>query len=254
MIRTSPLPAFSDNYIWVLHNDQYAAVVDPGDATPVRDFLTQNRLELTDILITHHHADHTGGVGSLVDDTAARVHAPRDAPLNCMADRVADGDEVTITSLGLTFKVVGTPGHTLDHVCYYDGTRLFCGDTLFIGGCGRLFEGTAAMMLSSLQKISSLPAETLLYCAHEYTLNNYRFAEEVDPDNPHLQQQMSLANQKRRNHQETVPGTLAVELNTNPFLRCSDPVIQQAVSKASGCEAAATLDTFRLLREWKDRF
>ena len=254
MPQVTPIPAFQDNYIWLIHDDVHAIAVDPGDASVVIDYLKSQHLTLTDILITHHHQDHTGGVTALAKRGQCRVHAPLQTPLRHCHQRVQQGDQVCIESLDLTLNVINLPGHTLDHVGYITDSALFCGDTLFVGGCGRIFEGTAAMMQQSLQKIASLPEQLLIYCAHEYTEANYRFAHTVDPDNIALQEQIQQAQQKRNNHRPTVPSSIAIERATNPFLRCHTDTIRQAVEKHAHLTCHDETEVFKHLRKWKDQF
>jgi hydroxyacylglutathione hydrolase len=250
------LPAFSDNYIWVLHNDQEAVVVDPGDSAPVLTYLEAQRIRLQSILVTHHHADHTGGVAQLQDCTGAKVYAPLLEPVSVPHMPVQEGDH--IECLGGSWQVLDVPGHTAGHVAYWvqapdHAPILFCGDTLFSGGCGRLFEGTPAQMWDSLSKLGRLPSNTQLCCAHEYTLSNLRFAQAVEPDNPDLQQHMEQCLALRQSHLPTLPSTIGLELRINPFLRVQQPTVQ-ASARMIGPDTSSDVAVFAALREWKNRF
>ena len=229
MLEILPVPAFRDNYIWLLHNGFHAVVVDPGDAVPVIRTLQEHGLTLQAILITHHHDDHIGGVAELLKHQPAPVYAPMNSRYAFPHTVVEEGSVVTVPTLQLQFSVLEVPGHTLDHVAYYGANCLFCGDTLFGGGCGRLFEGTPAQMFSSLQKLASLPAETRVFCAHEYTEYNLRFARTVEPENPQLQARLQEVEQRRHAGLPTIPSTIGLELATNPFLRCNQTAVRESV-------------------------
>lgn len=255
-----PLPAFSDNYIWAIVRGDNAVVVDPGQAEPVLSLLKQHGLQLRAILLTHHHGDHVGGVTELLHHTSARVYGPANERLPHCDVRLAEGDEVDLPEAGLSLSVLDVPGHTAGHIAYFgrlqtqDAPVLFCGDTLFAGGCGRLFEGTPAQMHNSLAKFTSLPADTQVYCAHEYTLSNLRWALAVEPANHSLQQWYLQAQQIRQQGCPTVPTTMALELDTNPFLRASQTAVVQAASQQSGQALDTPVATFAALREWKNDF
>jgi hydroxyacylglutathione hydrolase len=267
MNKVATIPAFRDNYLWVIHNDTHAAVIDPGDATPIIDFLTANNLQLAAILTTHHHADHVGGVEALLDFYNLRdkiaVYGPAHERIPARSIALAEGD--SITELGTTFNIIDVPGHTAGHIAYYAKKEnwLFCGDTLFACGCGRLFEGTAAQMQSSLAKLKALPPQTLAYCAHEYTMANIKFALAVEPDNLALQKRAKTDAAKREKNMPTVPFTIENEIATNPFLRWDSPaVIGAANMKArarGGVSSKMPLNgtpdaVFAEIREWKNNF
>lgn len=256
MIKVEPIPAFTDNYIWCLYDDQSleAMVVDPGDASPVFDWIEKAGLTLVGIIITHHHADHTGGLNSLLSQHAVPVYGPENPKIGQITQRLTDGDSVSL--LGCSFAVIAVPGHTLDHIAFYASAEdiLFCGDTLFAGGCGRVFEGDAEMMLSSLNKLASLPEKTSVYCAHEYTMANLRFAHAVEPGNEQLNQRINNDQLKRDQDLPTVPSTIAIELQTNPFLRCEQSAVIAAAAQQSGNTPTNPVDTFAVIRGWKDGF
>lgn len=250
------IPAFRDNYIWLIHDDAHeqAVVVDPGEADPVFDTLEREELTLVGILITHHHPDHVGGVNALLAEYDVPVWGPARERIPGRTVALADGDRVAIEPLGLAFDVIDVPGHTAGHIAYHGHGMLFCGDTLFVGGCGRLFEGTPAQMLESLSRLRDLPGETRVYCAHEYTLANLRFALAVEPDNTALQQRMREVEQLREACRPTVPSTLASERAVNPFLRFDAPSVKASAERHAGKALESTVDVFAAVRGWKDRF
>lgn len=254
MIAVFPVRAFQDNYIWLLHDQQVAVVVDPGDAGPVRDFLDEHRLQLVAVLCTHHHWDHVNGIAELVAKQDIPVYGPAAENIPVVTNAVSDGDQVTIQPLGLDFRIIATPGHTSGHIVYYGHDMLFCGDTLFSGGCGRLFEGTAEQMHHSLQTIRQLPADTRVYCAHEYTLSNLDFAEVVEPGNEDTRGYIQRAEGLQQQGQPTLPSTLALEVKINPFLRVDQPAVQHSVEQHAGKRLASETDIFAALRRWKDTF
>jgi len=253
-IEISAIPAFQDNYIWLLHTGgKECAVVDPGEAEPVQQALNRNGLSLTTILITHHHLDHIGGVPQLVEDWNPRLIGPADSRIPGLDQVVGQGEKIALPELGLEFEVLEVPGHTSSHIAYFGHGLLFCGDTLFSVGCGRLFEGTAAQMQQSLDQLARLPGDTLVYCAHEYTAANCRFALEVEPDNQALLQRSQQVDAARRAGKMTVPSTLQQELAVNPFLRSRVDTVINAARKRNPA-ATAGISTLQVIREWKDSF
>lgn len=255
-MKLIPLPAFTDNYIWLLHDGQRALVVDPGDAQPVMACLAQHRLQLDSILLTHHHPDHTGGVDALRNDTGATVYGPASERLPEPLTRLVEGDMVQ--ALGLTFTVLDVPGHTAGHIAYvcasWQGAPLlFCGDTLFSAGCGRLFEGTPAQMLASLDKLAALPGDTRVCCTHEYTLSNLKFALAVDADNTELQSHHARCQALRSEQRPTLPSTMALERQINPFLRSRQDAVKTSARRFDPT-AHDDVSDFAALREWKNQF
>ena len=253
------VPAFHDNYLWLVHDGRHAAAIDPGDADAVARALDANGLELAAILTTHHHADHVGGVAQLVRQWNVPVYAPLNDAVGGATVRLAEGERVELAQPAVTFSVLDVPGHTRGHIAYVretPGARwVFCGDTLFAGGCGRVFEGTPAMMLASLGKLAALPDDTRVYCAHEYTLSNLRFALAVEPGNAALHQRFAQAQAMRADGLPTVPSTVGLERATNPFLRCDSAEIRSTLLQAGRINADAdTVQVFAALREWKNTF
>jgi len=252
--RVEPIHAFNDNYIWCIRDHNAAAVVDPGDANPVLEYLATEKLRLTAILATHHHADHVGGIPALLAAHPVRVFAPFDDRIEAVSDRVADGDVAELPDFGIALRVIEIPGHTRTHVAYYGANLLFCGDTLFGCGCGRLFEGTPLQMHASLARLAALPDDTRVYCGHEYTLSNLRFGRAVDPENPLLRAWEQEATEQRRINRPTLPSLLAREKRANPFLRCGEPAVAAAARREAGAALAGPVEVFAVLREWKNRF
>jgi len=253
------VPAFKDNYLWLIHDGQHAAVVDPGDSVPILAALAEHGLTLTAILLTHHHADHIGGVSELVARFDVPVYGPRNDGIAEVTHPLAEGDRVTVPALGLELEVVDVPGHTLGHIAYVRRTPglhwLFCGDTLFAGGCGRLFEGTPAQMAASLEKLAALPEDTEVYCAHEYTLSNLRFAQAVEPGNEALAWRVKDESAKRALDLPTVPTSIGLERRTNPFLRYREAeIVGELVKAGKLADGAAPVQAFAALREWKNVF
>jgi hydroxyacylglutathione hydrolase len=253
-ITVTAIPAFSDNYIWLVSTGgNGCAVVDPGDADPVLSALRQHQLELAYILITHHHADHTGGMARLAEETGAAVFGPDDNRIRDLDRKLVEGDSLALPELELEFEVIEVPGHTSSHIAFHGHGCLFCGDTLFSVGCGRLFEGTPQQMQVSLDKLAALPPETQVFCAHEYTLSNCDFALEVEPDNEDLRRRASVVEASRAAGRITVPSTLGEELRVNPFLRTrQEPVVLAAQKRNPNAEPGAS--TLAEIRAWKDSF
>lgn len=254
-INVFPIKAFNDNYIWCLHNQTHCVVVDPGDAAPVLAYCQDNQLNLTAILITHHHWDHTGGIDALLAAFPdIPVYGPQNKNIQQITHRLSDGDDIELALLDVKFSVLEVPGHTLDHIAYYGDTGLFCGDTLFSAGCGRLFEGTPNQMFQSLAKLTALPADTAVYCTHEYTMANIAFAEAVEPNNQALIDYKNWANQQRERNNPTLPSNIEKEMAINPFLRCHSTELVTNVSHNLGATLTSEQATFAALRSWKDNF
>jgi hydroxyacylglutathione hydrolase len=254
-IQIHPIKAFNDNYIWCLSNGRQCVVVDPGDAQPVLDFCHLHQLDLTGILITHHHSDHTGGLPKLLEKfPAISVFGPKNPKIELVNQRLQHNDRLTLPDLALEFSVLEVPGHTLDHIAFYTSGLLFCGDTLFSAGCGRLFEGSPAQMFHSLNLLTALPADTKVYCTHEYTLANIKFALAVEPMNAALLEYQVWAQQQREQQLATLPSTIAKELAINPFLRCDTAALQNAVAAFWHTPVTDDESVFAGLRRWKDQF
>ncbi len=262
MLEINPIKAFNDNYLWLFKeaDSASACIVDPGDAKPVLAYLKKYNLSLEAILITHHHADHIGGVEELLEQYDVPVYGPESSHIPSITRQVHDSDSFIVANT--SFKVIEIPGHTLDHIAYYTDSgayqpdlntelpALFCGDTLFAGGCGRIFEGTAPMMFESLQKLAQLKPGTEVFCAHEYTLNNLSFAQAVAPNDEAINKRFIIESEKRKKNLPTVPTSIEIELKTNPYLRCSEKIIRQNLNLPS----LSPVNVFAALRQWKDNF
>jgi hydroxyacylglutathione hydrolase len=250
------LPAFADNYIWMLHDGREALVVDPGDAAPVIDALDRLELALTGILVTHHHGDHVGGLADLQARLLGRVHGPAREPMPVPVQPHEAGD--VLRWQGIEFRVLDVPGHTSGHIAYHadaapGGPLLFCGDTLFSAGCGRLFEGTPAQMHASLAYLSALPGDTRVCCAHEYTLSNLRFANAAEPGNAAVLAHQAHCEALRQSGRPTLPSTIALERRINPFMRCDEPALA-ATARHHGAPSNDPVEVFAALREWKNNY
>lgn len=256
LLNIVPLRAFADNYIWCLERPgcSRVVVVDPGDAAPVLQHLHSADLELEGILVTHCHQDHIGGIPRLLQQFPnADVYAAEQSRLPYLTQAVGEGSVVELAGPQLVFKVWEVPGHTAHHIAFLDEARLFCGDTLFANGCGRVFTGTFEQLADSLRRLGSLPEETQVYCAHEYTLDNIGFAKWVEPDNAALLQREQVALERVAHGKPTVPSTIGLELQTNPFMRLDQPAVVAAAEQHAGHALPGYRKVFRELREWKDR-
>lgn len=254
MLEVIPLRAFSDNYVWTLRKSGVAAVVDPGEAQPVLEYLARENLRLVAILATHHHQDHVGGIAELCQRYPVPVYGPRGEPITTLTQAVGGGDWVALKELDVSFEVLDIPGHTRAHIAYYGANMLFCGDTLFACGCGRVFEGTPRQLHASLEKLTALPDETLVYCGHEYTLANIGFAKAVEPDNRALLEREASDARLRRENLPTLPTTIAREKATNPFLRVTRPTVIQSANKYLGRRVSDPAGIFAALRQWKNQY
>ncbi|PID41400.1 MAG: hydroxyacylglutathione hydrolase [Proteobacteria bacterium] len=266
MITVKPVPAFNDNYIWMICDQEAGAciAVDPGDAKPVQQFVTDNRFDLIAILVTHHHFDHTGGVQELAVQYQAPVYGSKNSKFKGITNQLDDND--TFSLMGARFTCLAVPGHTLDHIALFidninadtdsikEEPLLFCGDTLFSGGCGRLFEGDAETMLHSLKKLKALPPRTGVYCGHEYTMNNLAFARTIEPGNQALADYISVCEQKRKKGLPTLPGTMATELSINPFLRTDQAPVINMITSMESVNDLSEEQIFAVLRNAKDHF
>ncbi|MDQ6620119.1 MAG: hydroxyacylglutathione hydrolase [Pseudomonadota bacterium] len=258
MAAIIPIPAFTDNYIWVIRNDRHAAIVDPGDAAPVIAYLDQHGLELAAIITTHHHNDHVGGNRALLARSAVPVYGPAREHIPGRTQALGEGDVIEVPEIGLSLSVLDVPGHTAGHIAYTGrdeaGPLAFVGDTLFACGCGRLFEGTAQQMYASLAKLAALDPASRIFCAHEYTVSNLRFARAAEPSNAAVGERMQREEARRARGEPTVPSLLSEELATNPFLRAGQPALMRSAAAKSGRELREPVDSFAVLRGWKDTF
>ena len=255
MIKVEPIPAFNDNYIWLVTTNEGSIVIDPGDANPVIEYLSKNKdLTLNSILLTHHHYDHSGGIEDLRKRYDLKVFGPNNQ-IKSVDHRVVEGNEILVN--GLIFKIIEVPGHTLDHIAFYndddDDPILFCGDTLFAAGCGRVFEGTFDQMYESLLKLKKLPENTIVYSGHEYTTANLMFANHVEPLNKNIRDSLSKVQELRSKNIPTLPTSIKEEKLINPFLRCDDKDLQMIMRKKFNTDLSE-LNIFSALREWKDNF
>jgi hydroxyacylglutathione hydrolase len=258
MTTIIPIPAFADNYIWLLRDGAHAVAVDPGDAAPVVACLQREELALTAILATHHHGDHVGGIPALLARFPVPVFGPARETIPGRTQALAEGDTFAVPGMPVTLRVLDIPGHTAGHIALFgevDGKpSVFCGDTLFAAGCGRLFEGTPTQMWASLGALARLPAATRVYCGHEYTLANLRFALAVEPANPDVAARMAQEQAKRDRDEPTLPSTIALERTTNPFLRAGVAPVRAAAARWAGHALADDVATFAALRSWKNEF
>ena len=256
MLEIIPIPALKDNYIWLLKNraSGHIAIVDPSNAEPVLNIIQSEGLEPIAILITHHHWDHIGGISGITEKYDIPVYTPKTESVAGSTRPVGEGDVISLPELNLELNILDVPGHTSGAIAYYAEGMVFSGDTLFTAGCGRLFEGTPPQMHASLSKFKSLPDATLLYCGHEYTVSNLQFAKNVEPDNLAIQQRLAQAILTRNNNQPTVPATLKLEKETNPFLRCEVTNVIEAAITHTGKSLSEPADIFAAIRHWKDTF
>lgn len=257
MLQVTPVRAFVDNYIWLVHaprDERQVVIVDPGDAEPVRQALKQQDLTPAAIFATHHHADHVGGVAELADQFAVPVYGPANETMPVAVKRLSEGDRVVLEALDLQFEVLDVPGHTAGHIALFGHGALFCGDTLFSAGCGRLFEGTAKQMHESLAKLKSLPADMLMYCGHEYTVANLQFALAVEPDNADAYRHLEHCQAQRARHKPTLPSTIGLERKINPFLRCEFETVKRAAEQRIAHAIDSETAIFATLRDWKNQF
>lgn len=257
VLNIYPIPALDSNYFWLIQPsqvDQSAYILDPGDADPVLAELRNRQLTLAGIIITHHHWDHTNGINELLNHYPVPVYGPDSPRIPQITHKLFEGDILDLP--GLQLDVIEVPGHTLDHIAYLDkGSRpakLFCGDTLFAGGCGRMFEGQPEQMLNSLRKLATLPEDTLIYCSHEYTLQNLQFALMLEPDNETLKSRLDHVEYLRLHDQSTLPTNIGIEKRTNPFLRCHLPAIKKMAEKYATATLNSDASVFAAIRRWKD--
>tara|TARA_B100000029_G_scaffold51191_1_gene46564 strand:- start:109 stop:879 length:771 start_codon:yes stop_codon:yes gene_type:complete len=254
MIEIIPVTALKDNYIWLLENkiNQSTVIVDPSEHEPVLKIIKTKGLNPVAILITHHHWDHVGGISGLVNEYEIPVYTPKKEVVTGSTNPVCEGDIINVPELELKIRVLDVPGHTSGAIAYYSEKMIFSGDTLFTGGCGRLFEGTPAEMYHSLTKIKELPDHTHIYCGHEYTVSNLKFASIVEENNESIQERLDISEQMRRSNQPAVPASLEIEKRTNPFLRCEEESVINAASERAGRKLDNPVEVFATIRNWKD--
>ncbi|MFT3741830.1 MAG: hydroxyacylglutathione hydrolase [Gammaproteobacteria bacterium] len=254
MLKIIPLPALKDNYIWlIIHtNSHHCLIIDPGAAKPVLTALAHHALQPLGILLTHHHADHVQGVAEILEHFAMPVFGPERDNIPSVTHSLQDQTPLSFSEMSLSLQTLAIPGHTLGHMAYYGAGRLFSGDTLFTGGCGRVFEGTPTQMYHSLQKLAQLPSDTLVYCGHEYTLQNLQFAQRVEPHNSAITERVLSARAAQAQQIPTVPAPLSLELQTNPFLRCDQPTVREAAIQHAGKSLSTAEEVFATIRAWKN--
>lgn len=256
MLDVTAVPALRDNYVWLLHGrePERVAIVDPGEAAPVRETLRKRSLKPSCILVTHRHWDHVNGIGELVAEWDLPVYGPADEPVPERTRGLGDGDVLELDELGLRFRILAVPGHTLGHIAFHGHGVLLSGDTLFSGGCGRVFEGSPEQMLESLHRLRDLPEETRVLCGHEYTLKNLEFCAAVEPDNPAIEARRQWARERREAGEPTLPSSLAEERRINVFLRCDEDSVRSGAEQRAGHSLDREAAVFATVREWKDRF
>jgi len=254
VLHLEPISAFTDNYVWLLRapDSDKVVIVDPGEASPVLHTLDKRGLTVAAILLTHHHGDHVGGVGDILRKYPAPVFGPAWENISTVDHPVRRGDRIPLEVLGLELDVIDVPGHTAGHIAYLGPGFALVGDTLFAGGCGRIFEGTPEQMYASLRRLAALPPDTAIYCAHEYTATNLRFAVDVEPANAAIEERLAKVRAARGEGRPTVPSTLTEELETNPFLRCREPAVVRAAETRVGRPLRGDSDVFAVVRRWKD--